>query len=262
MGLQFDLETANWMAFVIDRELPIPQLESSSQREKLLTFLDTFRERFFSSATREAELSEAAHRVRDRLIESWDDPKAIADAIEEIRFHFGNRYWTALILPSGDDPEIDEYLCSPSYLRVLLEKIGTPGLVLQLAEPPARRMALDQIFPAIQFALADSSAWPGLLVWSERAEGAFFPFGRRDRSSVEERGRWIVSRVSDRRRRQRSIQKIGDLYTTAFPDIRPKGAQLHILQISDLHLGSAEASARLPRVEQHIERLARELGCH
>lgn len=260
MGLQFDLETANWMAFVVDHRLPVPPLESTVQRNRLLAFLDQFEERFFSTATREAELRETVHRARGRLLES-QDPRGIADAIEEIRYRFQGRYWTALILPSGDDPELDQYLCSPAFLQMLLDVIRVPGLVLQLVEPPGRRLVLDQIFPAMQFALADSSAWPGLLVWSSRDEGAFFPFGRRDRASIDERARWIIEKTSDERMfRHRSIVELGDLYLVAFPDLKPTGAQLHILQISDLHLGSPEASTRLPRVEQHIERLVRELG--
>jgi hypothetical protein len=261
LGLQFDLETANWMAFVVDHRLPIPStLESSVQRDRLLAFFDHFQERFYSTPDREAELREAVHRARSRLIESTD-PKAIADAIEEIRYHFQRRHWTALILPSGDDPELDEYLCSSAFLRMLLDQIQASGLILQLAEPPGRRLVLEQIFPAMQFALADSSAWPGLLVWNSREEGAFFPFGRRDHASIDERARWIIQKTSDERMlRHRSILEIADLYLVAFPDLKPKGAQLHILQISDLHLGSPEASTRLPRVEQHIERLTRELG--
>lgn len=261
MGLQFDLETANWAAFVVDPRLPIPPAHTSLQRERLLAFLQHFTDRFFSTPDREMTLRRAVERAQSQLNEGDLDGRAIANAIEEIRDHFGNRYWTALILPSGDEPALDEYLCSADFLRTLLRGIDVPGLVLQLAAPPNRRIVLDQIFPAFQYALADSSAWPGLLVWNSRDEGAFFPFGRQDRESVTERARWIIEKVSDARSmRYRSVLEVADLYLVAFPDIKPSKAQLHIVQISDLHLGCAEASTRLSRVELHIKRLVEELG--
>jgi len=55
------------------------------------------------------------------------------------------------------------------------------------------------------------------------------------------------------------LMDIRQLYRVAFPDPSRNRAKLHILQISDVHLGSPEAGLRLSRAQQHISHLVDEL---
>jgi predicted phosphodiesterase len=259
MGLQFDLETANWLSFVIEPNAPIPPLETSEQFERLNAFLRAFSERFHSSSEREFNLENLIHGVLINISEA-PNSKVIADAIDQIRKYFADRVWTAIIVPSGDDPNLDRYLCSSDFLQILLGPSRFPGLILQLAEPPKEKLVLNHIFPAFQIALLDSSAWPGLLVWNRRAQGTFFPFGSSSVDSIVERAQWIIDKLNGTRFPEMpNLFEVRELYKVAFPETRPKGTKLHILQISDIHLGSTEAGIRLSRVEQHIENLVNEL---
>lgn len=262
MGLQFDLETANWVAYLLEPRAPIPTFGSSNeQSDRLLAFLSTFSERFYSSKERESDLAGATRRIADQIREGGSDTKTIADAIEAIRNRFRERPWTALIVPSGDDPETDDYLCSAEFLRECLgSAIDFPGVVLQLVEPPKRQLVLNHIFPAFQAALSESSDWPGVLAWTGRREAGFFPFGTRVRREIIERARWLSRKLHDTP--YPMYANLGDmiqLYKIAFPDPTRARAKLHLLQISDIHLGSAEAGLRITRTQQHIANLVEEL---
>lgn len=274
MGLQFDLQTANWLAFVIEPNAPIPPLKTSEQFERLDAFLKAFSDRFYSSEGREDQLATVVERLRRQLPNSWENSQSIAETIGELRGYFGDRDWTALVVPSGDDAKLDEFLCSTDLLRRLLGPSRFPGLVLQLVKPPSRHLVLNHIFPAFQVALSESSSWPGLLVWkTERrkrgfekvdAQAAFFPFGHGDRESVIERAKWIINKLNapdlpPYPQQLFDLPEIKQLYEIAFPEPKPPGTKLHILQISDIHLGCREAGLRLSRVEQHIENLVGEL---
>lgn len=263
MGFRFDLETANWLAFVIESGAPIPLLTGTGeQHARLRTFLETFADRFYSSRQNESTLALGARRALGRILEA--DPnnsKAIAEAIEELRHHFRGRPWTSLIVPSGDDPEVDRFLCSPEFLQELVgPSPDFPGLVLQLTEPPSRRLFLNHIFPAFHVALFESSDWPGVLVWTRRGQSAFFPFSSRHPHVIRERALWLFNRLYATP--FPDLPELGDirqLYKVAFPETRPERTKLHILQISDIHLGCEEAGVRLSRTQQHIENLVSEL---
>lgn len=260
MGLQFDLETANWLAFVIEPNAPIPPLHTTEQFDRLNAFLRAFSQRFYSSQDREDNVGNVVQRTLDRISETPNNSKAIADAIQDLRRSFGERIWTALIVPSGDDPDVDRYLCSDDFLRRLLGPSMFPGLILQLVDPPSRKLVLNHIFPAFQIALMDSSTWPGILVWNRRGQGTFFPFGSTVLESIDEKAGWIVNKLNSSRFPEwPNLLEIRELYKVAFPETRPTGTKLHILQISDIHLGCTEAGVRLARVEQHIENLVSEL---
>jgi len=259
MGLQFDLETANWLSFVIEPNAPIPPFETREQLYRLDAFLRAFQGRFYSSRERESGIENLVNDVLNKISET-PSSKVVADAIQEIRNYFSDRIWTAIIVPSGDDPDVDRFLCSTEFLRSLLRPSRFPGLILQLAEPPREKLVLNHIFPAFQIALLESSAWPGLLVWNRRAEGKFFPFSSSVPDSIVERARWVIEKLNTIGFPEMpDLSDIRELYKVAFPETRPTGTKLHILQISDIHLGSTEAGIRLSRVEQHIENLVSEL---
>jgi predicted phosphodiesterase len=164
-------------------------------------------------------------------------------------------------VPSGDDAEVDSFLCSPEFLQELVRPSPDfPGLVLQLAEPPSRQLFLNHIFPAFHVALFESSDWPGILVWNRRGQSAFFPFASNDRQVIRERALWLLNKLYDSPFPDfPELSDIRQLYKVAFPDTRPERTKLHILQISDIHLGCEEAGIRLSRTQQHIENLVGEL---
>lgn len=263
MGFRFDLDTANWLAFVVEPNVPIPPLSGTHEQfQKLQAFLESFSSRFYSSEGRESLVSHVVHGVLSDIREAGpENSKKIADAIESLRREFRQRLWTLLIVPSGDDPERDRFLCSPQLLEATVNSSsGSLGLVLQLNEPPARKLVLNSIFPAFQAALAESSRWPGALVWNHRAQATFFPFGDANQSGILERLRWITTKLGATPfPEDPNLFDIQELYKIAFPDARRGGTKLHIVQVSDIHLGCPEAGIRLPRLQQHLQSIVREL---
>ena len=120
-----------------------------------------------------------------------------------------------------------------------------PGVVLQLDQAPTSRLVLTHIFPAFTVALAESSDWPGILVWTRRGQGAFFPFGDRDHYAIRKRTLVDVKTLRVPLDAVPDLMDIRQLYRVAFPDPSRNRAKLHILQISDVHLGCPEAGLRL-----------------
>lgn len=263
VGFRFDLETANWLAFVIEPSAPIPPLAGPEEQfARLEAFLRTFSDRFHSSPLRESDIDRIANETLNVIQQAGPlDSRKVAEGIEKLRREFRERLFTALIVPSGDDPELDSYLCSVELLLQVLGQWGrSPGLILQLSEPPTRRLVLNHIFPAFQAALGESSDWPGTLVWNRRNQAEFFPFGSHEFTEVRDRLLWVMKKLgSTPFPEDPNLQEIRQLYKVAFPDTTGKGTKLHILQISDIHLGSPEAGMRLLRAQQHIENLAGEL---
>ena len=161
MGLRFDLNAANWVAHLTDRKIPLPSLgEPWAEVESVRMLLHKLRDGFYSSRFIEHEFLElidfAQSRLRDKLT---------SDVIEPLREFLSRRPWTALIVPSGYDRELDYRLCSEEFLRELVHvRPEDPGLILQLNDPPTQQLELTNVFPAFRTALAKSAVWPGLLI--------------------------------------------------------------------------------------------------
>ncbi len=133
MGFRFDLTTANWIATVLEPGAPVPPLSGSGEQfERLANFLDTFGERYYSSPSNVEELGGVTRRMAGTLRESGGSSEVIADAIGELRAFFRHTPWTALIVPSGEDMELDAFLCSPQFLHELIRPSPDfPGVVLR-----------------------------------------------------------------------------------------------------------------------------------
>jgi hypothetical protein len=260
MGMRFDLETANWLAFVLDPDIQIPPTDTGEHFERLLAFLESFPERFYSSRSRERELQNIVESLLSEVRSNYGSASVVADSFEVLRRYFRSRAWTCLILPAGDDPR-DEQLCSEWFLeQLILASPPSSGLVLQLKEPPANRMVLRDIFPAFNLALSEASTWPGMLIWNQHREGAFLSFRSDTLESIHEEAGWILDRLSQREfGRYRDLNDLVEMHKIAFPQKQPDTTKLHILQLSDIHLGCSEADLRLPLIQQHIVSLVDEL---
>jgi len=168
------------------------------------------------------------------------------------------RSWTALIVPSGRDYDVDSYLCSFEFLRRLVYiRPEDPGLILQLSEPPREIVTLTDVFPAFRAALADSVNWPGVLLWTRTGDSVFLPFHSQSIREIEARAHWIFSHLATAI--GVDLELLRDQYRTEFSQRRSKRSTLHVIHISDVHIGSREANLRLDRVQQLILNLVREL---
>lgn len=157
---------------------------------------------------------------------------------------------------------MDRQLCSNEFLsRLLIDTPDSLGLVLQLEEAPGDKMALTNIFPAFQAALSEASKWPGMLIWNEwTPEGSFIPFRNNTPESIQEEASWIIQTLSTTGvSRFSNLKQVSELHKLAFPRVQSEARQLHILQLSDIHLGCDEADSRLLLIQQHIANLVSEL---
>jgi len=266
MGLRFDLQAANWIAYLTQPDSEMPSLEEPwMERETLSEFLRRLQHDFFSSPFRERqfrELADTAAAMSQTL--DVDRPASFARLLRDIRLflatsEFG-RTWTALIVPSGKDVPIDQMLCSREFLRSLVEiRPEDPGLILQLAEPPREAFSLTDVFPAFRTALNESIYWPGVLLWTRSKDSVFLPFGSHIERDVERRAHWIFSHLATSL--GFDFEVLRRQYEAEFPQARPAHkSRLNVIHLSDLHIGSREASRRLPRVQQLLRTLIDEIG--
>ncbi len=262
MGMNFSLSTANWLAYVIEPEGEIPmEIEGHEAKEALGLFLENVSERFMSSPDRQSSFASLSRETSKSLIGYRDflSRSSLSEAIEDIRSFFAKRPWTALIIPSGDSPETDAFLCSVDFLRELVDiHPADPGLILQLDAPPDRELALLDVFPAFKVALSESNQWPGVLLWSRYGDSVYLPFESNDKNSIATNSHWIFSYLSSSVGNDLALLK--SRYYRTFPNLVTNSRrQLNILHMSDLHIGSNDANLRLSRVRQLIENILEDL---
>jgi hypothetical protein len=263
MGMRFDLQTANWVASILDRRTPDDCIQyEGDAEERMQIFLATLEYRYYSSPVNEGTIERVAKRLSGELHRSKDKAATMKSIVRQLRELFGTIPWLALIVPSGakNETALDRELCSIDFLRGLVSlSPGFRGFILQLVEPPERMLALTDIFPAFQRALARSSDWPGLLVWS-RDGAEFFPFKSRKLGEIRKRASWLVQALYDSPlAKPLNFAGIIANYRTRFSLGDDTRSKLHLLQISDIHLGSEEAGERLPRTQFLISKLIDEL---
>lgn len=263
MGMRFDLKSANWVAYLLHPSSPAPSFgEDWAEKETLRLFLQRLSDQFYSSDNRERELLRKA-RLAERMIEelgATDQRQRVADILKDIKIFFGDHPWIALIIPSGFDQEADNYLCDASFLRSLL-RLFSAGLILQpeaLNEEDANHFSLLDVFPAFRTALAESTNWPGILIWTPGGDSVFLPFGTTNVNQLSERASWIFSHLDAI---GADLELIKQRYAKEFPDSFESWKHtIHFVQLSDLHIGSREAALRLARVEQLIRDVVNDLG--
>lgn len=263
MGLRFDLSGANWLAYILDPGARIPTFQNPRrERDTLQFFLHQLSERFYSSRPVEQRF-ESIVRTAEQLMHELDREgcEEVPDyLLKELRRFLGNRPWTALIIPTGYDQELDRELSHERFLRHLVSiRADDPGLILQLEGVPQDAFTVLDVFPAFKTALAESTNWPGILIWSPRGDSIFLPFGSKQFSCIEKRAQWILSHLATSIGTDLALLK--SQYLRSFPEVyQATEGKLHILQLSDLHLGSKDANRRIPRVQQLVRNILDELG--
>jgi len=255
VGLRFDLKIANWLAHVLDERAPIPVLgDEWQEREAIRMFVESLEKRFYSSP----RTMDRFHGLTRSLASRYHDepPHRI---LAELRSFLGGRPWTALLIPSGSNSSIDRMMCSEDFLRDLIFiRPEDPGLVLQMQDPPERIFSLTDIFPAFKTALAASTDWPGVLLWTQTGDSIFLPVGT-EVSEARERTRWIFSHLSTTIGIDLELLKMQ--FSREFSGAASSASKrLTIVHLSDIHLGSRDASLRLPRVQSMLANIINDLG--
>jgi len=266
MGLAIDLRVANWLATILEPDGRRTSLDNPfEEREALHQFLDQLRTQFISTRRYEDELSWRLRHVSsliqdiERDIEySNENPNAMDRSFALLRDFFSDRPWTALLVPSMRDRDIDERLCSREFLeRLVYMAPGHPGLIIQLRDTGSSLTALTGVFSPFKIALAEAANWPGVLVWTRRGEVEFFPLGDSPVHIEEHAVSLFKSFLYPGFELSRAKQEYLLANPTVVPDERSK---LTIIQLSDLHIGSRHAELYLRRLKQLVLNLIDELG--
>lgn len=261
MGLRINLQHASWLAHILkpSGHVPVLEVERAWQRGEVLNqFVHKLESSFFSGRGHEQIWRDEVSLLARTVSQAGDDNAAVlAHAIERIRYFLSDRPWTALILPSTSSTDFDRRLCDEHLLREVVRiRPDDPGLILQLEEPPSDTLLLNDLFPAFRTALASISEWPGVLLWQNSGDARFFPI---DESPLfHEQLHWLFSHLAASR--QVDLEQLGALYRNEFASHKPRVNEVTVIHLSDLHIGSKQASLRLPRLTQLIRNVIEELG--
>lgn len=248
---RFNLQSANWISYVLDPRNQIPDItDPGLVRETLLVFLGNLVDGlYFHGKSNEKIIEKAVHMrktVRERPYHRYDD------IVMDLRDLFSKKEWTAVLIPSGfqESHPVDELLTSKSFLLKLSRTIeADPHLILHLKKAPQSNIAITDIYPPFQSALSKSTRWPGILLWRRSDTPLFFPLPA---EKTEDAVRWIFSRVND------LANAPGHLlmrhYMDAFPSCRiHTGTRLTLLHLSDTHIGSKKSIERIIRVKDLLK---------
>lgn len=255
MGFRFSIEHANWLANVLQPSGSLPELDHDFERsETLRMFIKNIEKNFYGSRSHREELHyrlmDALHDIDMRHPRSRD--------LNFLREFFKGTPWIALLIPSGNDYELDDLLTEEGLLRHLVDiRPDDPGLILQLENPPSNQLSLDSVFPAFKVALSNASNWPGLLVWTPEKDAAFFPLTT-DRSNVIRRLEWIMSHLA-MTYGYPNLGRLKDLFDREIDEKYSRNQPLNLIHLSDIHLGSKTARRRTSRVQRLIALVAQEL---
>jgi hypothetical protein len=260
MGLRFDLRIANWLAHVLDERMPVPKLSNDwEEQEALGNFLRSLRDRdrFYSSPWGRRRFEDIVDAA-EKLLKRRDEP--LAGVLAELRHFLADRPWTALLVPSGANSEIDKLMCSSAFLQELIFiRPDDPGLVLQMEDPPQRIFSLTDVFPAFRTALAASTEWPGVLLWTQRGDSIFLSLSVQSSKKLVEQAHWIFSHLGTAI--GVDLELLKEQYYREFPEVSSRPSErITIVHLSDIHLGCREAGLRLPRVQDILSNLINDLG--
>ena len=263
MGFRFDLQSLNWLAYLIDETRPMPRLaDPVEERDLLRAFLLKLRTQFVSSHTREDQVSREAEFALRQLERFWSGTLP-RDFLHELRdrLRIGAGPWAAMIVPSRTDLRINNFLCSQRLLISLVRDEQWPdgGILLQPeGDCIDDTNAIIDVFPAFRYALAAGTEWPGMLFWTKSGDATFLPFRTDSPSEIRTRIGWMLSFLAAQR--GKSLKQLQKQYTREFEGARHAGSRIvTLLHISDLHIGSEEASTRLGRLQQMIRGVLEEL---
>jgi UDP-2,3-diacylglucosamine pyrophosphatase LpxH len=248
---RFNLQSANWISYVLDRRNLIPDIaEPNLVRETLLVFLGNIIDGMYFHANSNSKIIENAVQMRDAVRASPQD--RYDDIVMALRDMFSKREWTAVLIPSGFQESIpaDRLLTSKFFLSKLSHSIKSePHLILQLNDAPKKDFAITDIYPPFHSALSKSTRWPGILLWSRCDEPLFFPLPA---DKPEDAIEWIFSRTDNIGNAPGGL--LAQLYFDAFPSCRIHAAsRLTLMHLSDTHIGSKNSTERIIRVKDLLK---------
>jgi 3',5'-cyclic AMP phosphodiesterase CpdA len=260
MGFRFELQSLNWLAYLLDRSRPMPRLSDAYEERRLLEgFLLKLRTQFVASPRSELRIMRAAEAALTRLRNVSYDSAIPSEFFEELRNHLEIGPWAALIVPARVDQQVNTFLCSHEFLESLVREEHWPdaGIVLQPEEGILDRSdVIIDVFPAFRYALAETTEWPGMLFWTTSGEAAFLPFGSKHPSEIRARAGWMLSHLATSQ--GGTLKELKKEYLRNFSEARASSV-ITLLHLSDLHIGSIEASTRLGRLQQIVRNILREL---
>jgi len=248
---RFNLQSASWISYVLDRRNRIPDIaDPNLVRDTLLVFLGNLIDGLYFHETSNAAIREKAVLLRDTVRERRHH--RYDDIVMDLRAIFSKREWTAVLIPSGftEYRSVDHLLTSKHFLSKLSCTIRTdPHLILQLNEAAKNDLAITDVYPPFHSALSKSTRWPGILLWRRSDEPLFFPVPV---EKSEDAIHWVFSRVDD------LADTPGHLltrhYLDAFPSCRIHAAsRLTLLHLSDTHIGSKKSIERVIRIKDLLK---------
>lgn len=259
MGYRFDLQSANWLASLLEPSGRPPVISDPERfRSAVLESRDGTR-RFLSSGRYEREFD---HMIEELL--RWRHMDGEPGLREDYWWpewrnwtsHFMRRHWTACIIPSGREGELDRFLCSYELLRELVDfSPEHRGLILQPDEPPSESFSLVDVFPAFRGALDNAHRWPGFLAWS--ATSTAFLKLEPDKERIREQLSSIMRTLYD----GATVDELRFEFEEDFPESRSGIEEaVHLIHLSDVHIGSREANLRLERALRLLRDLRSEYG--
>ena len=250
MEQRFNLQSANWISYVLDRRNQIPDIaDPNLVRDTLLVFLGNLIDGLYFHGKSNAKIVEKAVQMRDTVRER--PYHRYDDIVMDLRDIFSGREWTAVLIPSGfqESHSADQLLTSKIFLSKLSGTIkADPHLILQLNEAPKKDSAITYVYPPFHSALSKSTRWPGVLLWRRSDEPLFFPLPV---EKPEDAIHWIFSGVDDLANTPGHL--LTRHYMGAFPSCRiHAGSRLTLLHLSDTHIGSKKSIERIVRVKEFL----------
>ena len=248
---RFNLQSANWISYVLDRRNRIPDIAAPNLvRDTLIVFLGNLIDGLYLDVRSNAKIIEKAVRMRDTVRER--PHHRYDDIVMELRDILSKREWTAVLLPSGlpDSHPADPLLTSKPFLSKLSRSLKTdPHLILHLSGVPQEEFAITDVYPPFHSALTKSTRWPGILLWRRSDEPLFFPLPA---ERTEDAIHWVFSRVDDLA--TTPGRHMTHHYLDAFPSCRiDAGSRLTLLHLSDTHIGCKQSVERITRVKDLLK---------
>ncbi len=251
MEERFNLQSANWISYVLDRRNQIPDIaDPTLVRETLLVFLGNMIDGLYFHGRSNGKIVEKAVQMRNTVLER--PHHRYDDIVLELRDIFSKREWTAVLIPSGfeESRSVDRILTSKIFMSNLSRTIKCePHLILHLNEAPRKDFAITYVYPPFHAALSKSTRWPGILLWRRSNEPLFFPLPV---EKTEDAVHWIFSGGED------LVNTPGHLLTRHYLDAFPScgiraGSRLTLLHLSDTHIGSKKSIERIIRVKDLLK---------
>jgi len=195
---RFNLQSANWISYVLDRRNQIPDIaDPNLVRDTLLAFLGNLIDGMYFHERSNSKTIDKAVQMRDAIRARPRRPlRRYCHGSTRYLFEKG---WTAVLIPSGfrESLSADRLLTSKYFLSKLSRTIKTePHLILQLNEAPQKDFAITDIYPPFHSALSKSTRWPASCSGEEATNRSFSRF-RRKHPKMPSNGYsqgWMISR--------------------------------------------------------------------